>query len=214
MALIKPIDYKGFTPYWWVIKEVREDRLNNKTDVILCLYADSESEFKDTSKSNYISGIFQSAILDGIGYTDEELISGVLSSDNTFFNDATNTDGSYNLIDNQSPIYLQISNDPITGYIRYAECIKHTFIWRNNIIIITLRIYFEVDGIIDPSLTKDITWIVDDFNNIPNTTIGECTYFNSMRLNNNLTDEEVITAGIQYGDQSGYVDKRLYGNSF
>lgn len=210
MALIKPIDYKGFTPYWWVVKEVRENRLTNQSDVILCLYADSETAAKDNSKTEYIPGIFQSAVLDGTGLSDEQIVTQVLEKNSDFFYDAVDTDGSYQEIDNQSSIYVQISNDPVTNQVRYAECIKHTYFWRNNIIVIKVRIHFEVNGVVDSSLDKDIVWVVDDYYKIPNTEIGEATYFNSLRLGGQ-TDEQVITTGILYGDSSGYVNKKLYG---
>ena len=68
----------------------------------------------------------------------------------------------------------------------------------------------------NPILDRDFAWIVDDFYNVPiemtgGATIGEFTFFKSLKLQG-LTDEQVLTQGLQYGLAQGYVDKRLYGN--
>jgi hypothetical protein len=60
--------------------------------------------------------------------------------------------------------------------------------------------------IIDPSLDRNIAWVVDNFSEIQ-PGIGEFTYFKS--LLSQMTIEEVFILGIQYGIQKGHVDKRL-----
>ena len=212
MAIIKAIKWKGFSPYWWIIGKKQIDVLNNKTLVTLYLYSDAETSIK--TPNDFISeDIVYRIWMSGVDNTDDQIYQEIMDSDDgkKFFYDWVNV-GNYLYIDNQSPIYIQISNDPISGVVRFAECISNKNLWRNNSVILTLRIYFAPDGInIDNSLSRDLIWIVDDYDIISGTNIGQYTYFNQLRLSGQ-TDEQVIMQGIGYGDQIGEINRKLYGN--
>ena len=69
--------------------------------------------------------------------------------------------------------------------------------------------------IIDPSLfvkdenkTQWITKFMDHFYKIPNTEIGEASYFIT-KVKNNENLFTVISEGIGYGDQMGYINSKL-----
>jgi hypothetical protein len=218
MAIIKPIQYQGFTPYWWEVKEAREDRLNNTTTAILCLFADPFISKNDPN--GYIPGYFPSCTIQGLGLNNDQIITAFLQQQSNIddWKDATNTDNSYNLIEVKSPVSLQISNDIKTNVIRFATLVDYKHFCENNIIVMNIRIVF--DTITDPintdptkfvedkSRTQIIPWVVDDFNKIPNTTppIGESDYFLSQVP---TTFWEIFLAGIQYGDANGSINKKL-----
>jgi hypothetical protein len=60
----------------------------------------------------------------------------------------------------------------------------------------------------DPTKTKIIPWVVDDFNKIPNVTpvIGEASYFLSECP---TAFWNIFKSGITYGDQMGYINNKL-----
>jgi len=209
MAIIKAIKYKGFNPYWWDILDTRVDYINNATYVTLCVYASSNSCLQN--KKSYIDGIFFSDSIPGVDLTREQTMNLIISQNsNSFFTGAVNTDGSYSLENVQSIIYEQISNERNTGFVRFAECIDFRYFMRNNIIILNLIIHYAPDGInVDSNLDVEITWVVDDYYKIPNTTIGEASYFIGMVMQG-TSIFDVIRAGIHYGDSDGSIDSKLY----
>lgn len=224
MAIIKAKKYLGSDPYWWVIKEVREDRLNNNTQVILCLYADPNIAANEPN--NYISQ-FPTAIIPGIGLSNDDLIAGFLTqnSNNPDWKGAVNTDNSYSLDNVKSQIYQQISNDPNNGVIRFAEIVDYRHFCKNNILLMNLAIYFdtitfEEDGITpiintdvtkfvaDTTKTQVITWVVDNFYKVSNTTIGEFDYFMGL-VNQGIPLFTVLSQGLAYGDNNGNINSKL-----
>lgn len=213
MAIIKPIQWKGFTPYWWEITQISYDVLQDNTQVYLACYPDSESYSKD--KNSMINNLIYSTILPGKITDKDEITALVLQKEkNAYFFDGVHTNSSYNIVDNDSPIFVDISDDPNSGIKRKAECIAYKFMLRNNLLIMTLRIHFypEIDGTptLNSSLDRDITWVVDDYYEVSEG-IGEFTYFNTTRITNRLLDEEILTLGIQHGDKQGKINSKLYG---
>ena len=219
MAIIKPIKFLGFDPYWWIVKEVREDRLENSTIAILCLYADSYTH--ETKPNEYIPGIFPSVKVNGIGLTNDQIVAEFLnqhSSDSNWIG-AVNTNSGYFNENVQSNVYVKISNDKKTNVIRFAEIVDFRFYCKNKIIVVNANIFFDtiIDNVIntdeskflvDSSKTRTITWIVDDYYTIPNTGIGEATYFiNDASSAKSMFD--VLRDGILYGDTMGYIDSKL-----
>jgi len=233
MAIINAIKYLGFDPYWWCIKEAREDRINNFTDVVLCLYADPSLE--NSNPSGYIPGFFPTCRVNGIGLSNDQLVDAFMqqNSSNNNWKTAVSTDNSYNLINQKSQVYQQISNDPNTGVIRFAEVSDFRFFCKNDIIVMNINIYFDTYPMVDASgntlydttggtilnvdptqfipdntKTKQITWVVDNFYNVPNTNIGEASYFIGL-LNSGQNMYTVISEGIAYGDANGSINVKL-----
>lgn len=224
MAIIKAKKYLGTDFYWWDIKERRLDDINNKTEVVLCLYADPS--VKINNKHEYAPGIFPSCIVEGTGHTDDELVAAFLQQNqgNTDWKGAVDTDGSYQYSIRQGQVYIQISNCPITGCIRFAEVLDYKHICFMNVILININIYFDTitydensEPVIntdvnlfskDDSKTKNIPWVADNYYKIPNTNIGESDYFISL-VESGMDIFEVLTLGIQYGDTNGSIDAKL-----
>lgn len=218
MAIIKAIQYLGFTPYWWEVKEAKEDRLNNVTNATLCLFADPS--IKASNPNGYIPGISPSCIIQGIGLTNDQIITAFLlqNVDKEDWKSATDTDGSYNLVNKTSEVVVQISNDPVTNVIRFATLVDYRHFCENNIIVMNVRVTFDIltNPIntnpnmfnIDNSRTQTIPWVVDDFNSIPNTNppIGESTYFISQVPSGFWN---VFANGIAYGDEMRYINNKL-----
>ena len=220
MAIIKAIRYLGFDPYWWEVKEKREDLLNNTTTVVLCLYADPD--IHAINPNGYIPGYFPSCVVPGVGLTTDECIAGFLASNinNVEWKGAVNTDESYSLMNIKSQVYQQISNDPITGCFRFAEIINYKHFCKNDIIFLNLNIYFDtiIPGnpvnadlnlfVPDASKTQTIPWIVDNYYKFYGSDIGEATYFISM-VTSGTPIFDVLSQGISYGDQMGYINSKL-----
>lgn len=210
MAIIKPINWNGFTPYWWEITSIDYDVINDTTNVYIRCYPDYESFLKN--KNSCIENAYYNTKLNGKYSDNEEITNLILEKEkHGFFFDAVNVPN-YSLSDEQSSIFIDISDDPNSGYQRKAECLSYKLLLRNNIFIISIKIHFYKEGELQQNLDRDITWIVDDYYKIEPYGIGEFSYFKT-QLDSGAPINEVITQGILYGDQVGYVNKRLYGQS-
>lgn len=215
MAIIKPIQWKGFEPYWWECTGINYDPINNTTQVYYRCYPDSDAAVKN-KQANIISDIMYQTILPGKVTDSTDIEQQVLSKEaNGFFYDGVGTDGNYILKNKDSDIIVDISADPEYGIMpgceRKAECLSYKFLMRNDILLMKLNIRFYPNGEYDSTMDKEITWVVDDYYEV-SPGVGEFTHFNNSRKNNRLLDEEIISAGILYGDQTNKINVKLYGN--
>lgn len=234
MAIIKPTNYKGLYPYWWVITRVEDDRITT-TRATLTLYASEEASKIDA----YENKIYDVSIeVEGVMLSDESIEAQIITKER--FIDGTTVSKTTTAL-NKSSVWLEDPTpDPKNGLKRAIEAISYTPYLNAHKMILSLRAHFypkikvenpnykaqynednelinesEQYNIIDdenyePKLDVDFAWIVDDiFEVAPG--IGEYTYFRNIQTENKLTDEQIITMGIEYGIGKGYINKRLYG---
>ena len=97
MGLIKTLDFKGFQPEYWFIKEIRPDFLLQRTTVVMSLYKDAIIRAADKAGSNFNNMIDNSnyspeiylVTIDGVALTYEEMYTAIKANQqNTFFADA------------------------------------------------------------------------------------------------------------------------------
>ena len=98
MGLIKTLDFKGFQPEYWFIKEIRPDFLLQRTTVVMALYKDAKIRAGDKSRSNFDNVIDNSnysheiglVTIDGVALTYKDMYGAIKANQqNTFFADAT-----------------------------------------------------------------------------------------------------------------------------
>lgn len=224
MAIIKPEDYKGSSPYWWEVRKVDEDRFNNISRVTLSLYHSIEAFTK-----NKVNNILYEVAADvpGVGLTNDQITTWLVTNHDRF-KSGTDVDGQYSVNTHVSPVLVEDSNpDPINGMKRTIEGIFYTAYLNADFVLYTLRAHFyptiqipdpenegqfisHISDTYDSSLDKDFAWVVDNYDKFQDTGIGTLDYFKAMR-GNGMTDNEILTSGIQFGLQTGLINKRLYG---
>lgn len=177
MAIIKEVKYNGFTPYWWEVKEAREDRINNITNAILCLFADPS--IPSLNPNGYIQGHFPTIQVEGLGLTNNQIISSFLSQNinNPDWKWSVDTNAiSYSIQNINSPIIQQISNDPITKVIRFVTIVDYRHFCENNIVLLNMRITFDTINTSPAVYTNNTTQIIGS-NGLPEVdSIGNPVY--------------------------------------
>ena len=97
MGLIKAFDWKGYSPEYWFIKEIRPDFKLQHTTIGMALYKNTTQRAIDKAGSNFDNMIDRSnyppeisfVTVDGAGLTYEEMYTAIKQNQqNTFFADA------------------------------------------------------------------------------------------------------------------------------
>jgi hypothetical protein len=141
----------------------------------------------------------------------------------------------------QSSVFIHDPNlDPKTGLKRSIEGIYYTEYLNVNMIILSLRVHYypkvqvpnpdfvpsyDENNILlnpeqefieefatdyDPKLDKNIAWVVDNYYEYADG-VGELDYFKTLRSQGQST-EQILSLGIMYGLQKGYIDRHLQDN--
>lgn len=97
MGLIKKLDFKGYEPEYWFIKEYRPDFLLQRTTIAMGLYKNTTTRSIDKGAGNYNNMIDRSnyppeislVTVPGVGLSFEEMYNAIKENQtNTFFHDA------------------------------------------------------------------------------------------------------------------------------
>jgi hypothetical protein len=202
MALIKAVSYKGSSPFWWVISEKNESLTENITRIVIRCYLDSDSYNGDVN--NHICDLGQGYTIPGINLTVDNCYKWLIANTSQFA-DAAYVEGSYKSDVTESPVILEISDDiVIPDCKRKMQVIKYINNYKEKILVVDCEVLFYPKGYEneeETTLRQKVTFVTDNFFKYADTEIGEYDYFKEVQTKNNLTDDQILTLGLQYADK-------------
>lgn len=139
MAIIKTEYHKGSFPYWWVVRNVEEDRFNSKSRVTLSLYHSAEAYM--LSKVDNI--LYEVAVdVPNIGLSNDEITAWVVSN-NQRFKTGTDTGSNFEISITQSPVFVIDPNkDPVNGLNRAIEAVYYTKSLNSKMLLLVMEVHF------------------------------------------------------------------------
>jgi hypothetical protein len=234
MAIVKSESFKGAFPHWWEIQKVEKLDFHNTSLATFSLFHSYEA-YKQDALGNILYDV--AVQVPGINLSNEYITAWVVANSPRFKNGIDTGTSQYVTIE-QSSVFIHDPNlDPKNGLKRSIEGIYYTEYLNVNMIVLSLRVHYypkiqvpnpdfvptydENDVLLnpeqqfveqfatdyDPKLDRNIPLVVDNFYEYADG-VGELDFFKTLRSQGQTT-EQILSLGIMYGLQKGYIDRHL-----